>query len=157
MTNRACGTCTACCEGWLTSDELDMRPGRPCRHCTGQGCAIYENRPEDPCIRFQCAWLQEGSPLPEAMRPDRSGVIVLSDRTWQDWKVIYAIPAGERVPADSLEWLRNYARDAAIPLIFHERLVVDGEFTGVRKLAFGSQKFAEAVKYAIGPEDIVKM
>jgi len=157
MTERTCGTCTACCEGWLSADELDMRPGRACRHCTQQGCAIYQNRPEDPCVRFQCGWLVEGSPLPDEMRPDRSGVIVLLGRSWRDWKVIYAIPAGTRVPSDSLEWLRAYAQSVGKPMIFHERLVSEGEFTGVRRLAYGSAAFADAVRYSIGDEDIVKM
>ena len=157
MTERSCGTCTACCEGWLSADTLDMRPGRPCRHCTRQGCAIYESRPEDPCIRFQCGWLQPGSALPEDMRPDRSGVIVLLGRTWRNWDVIYAIPAGTTVPAAALEWLRTYAQSVGKPMIFHERQVSEGEFTGARKLAFGSAAFADAVRYSIGPEDIVKM
>lgn len=108
-------------------------------------------------MRFQCAWLQEGSPLPESMRPDRSGVIVLLHRTWRHWKVVYAIPAGTSVPADSLEWLRTYAQSIGRPMIFHERLVSNGEFKGVRKLAYGSVAFADAVKYSIGPEDVIKM
>jgi hypothetical protein len=134
-----------------------MRVGRPCRHCTQSGCAIYENRPEDPCIRFKCGWLQEDSPLPDEMRPDRAGVIVLFDRMWRDWKVIYAIPAGRSVPAEWLEWLRVHAQSEGIPMIFHERLVTDGEFTGYKKLAYGSPAFADAVRYSIGSEDIVKM
>ena len=108
-------------------------------------------------MRFQCGWLQEGSPLPEDMRPDRSGVIVLLGRTWRDWKVIFAIPAGTSVPAESLEWLRAYAQSVGWPVIFHERLQSAGEYTGVRKLAYGSPAFADAVRYSIGPEDIVKM
>jgi len=108
-------------------------------------------------VRFQCGWLEEGGPLPEEMRPDRSGVIVLLHRTWRSWKVVYAIPAGTSVPADSLEWLRAYSQSVGRPLIFHERLVSEGEFTGVRKLAYGSAAFADAVRYAIEPEDVVKM
>jgi hypothetical protein len=91
------------------------------------------------------------------MRPDRSGVIVLFDRMWRDWKVIYAIPAGHSVPAEWLEWLRVHAQSMGIPIIFHERLVTDGEFTGYKKLAYGSPAFADAVRYSIGSEDIVKM
>ena len=102
-------------------------------------------------------YMAEGSPLPEEMRPDRSGVIVLLHRTWRNWKVVYAIPAGASVPPDSLEWLRAYAQSVGRPMIFHKRLVSEGEFTGVRKLAYGSAAFADAVKYSIGPEDVVKM
>ena len=65
MTKRQCFPCTACCEGWLTSDVIDMTPGKPCQHCTAQGCAIYESRPKTPCKTYQCAWLVENSDLPD--------------------------------------------------------------------------------------------
>ena len=157
MTKRSCGSCTACCEGWLRAEKLDMQPGRPCQHCTKQGCAIYPDRPEDPCARFECGWLQDESRFPDELRPDRSGVIVLLGRKWRDWDVILAIPAGVSVPADSLEWLRLHAQQAQLPLVFHERILADGEFSGVKARAFGSARFADAVKYSIGPEDVVKM
>lgn len=154
---RNCGPCTACCEGWLVADSLEMKPGSPCRHCTTQGCAIYEKRPENPCVRFECGWLRGENRFPEEMRPDRSGVIVLLGRKWRDWDVIFAIPAGRSVPAESLEWLRLYAQQSKLPLIFNERQMVEDEYTGVRVRAFGSRAFADAVKYSIGPEDLVKM
>jgi hypothetical protein len=157
MTTRTCGTCTACCEGWLREKKLDMRPGQPCRHCTTQGCAIYPDRPEEPCRRFECGWLQEENTFPDAMRPDRSGVIVLLDRQWRDWDVILAIPVGRSVPPESLEWLRLHAKDRQRPLIFYERTVSEGQFTGIIRRAFGSARFAEAVRSGIGPEDIVRM
>jgi hypothetical protein len=157
MKNRECGTCTACCEGWLRADELEMKPGQPCRHCTQSGCAIYPDRPEDPCRRFACGWLQDADRFPDELRPDHSGVIVLLGRKWRNWQVIMGIPAGRKVPAESLDWLRLYAKQARLPLVFHERLVAAGEFTGVKARAYGSPAFANAVKYSIGPEDIVKM
>ena len=134
-----------------------MRPGRACRHCTSQGCAIYENRPEDPCVGFQCGWLQDPGLLPDEMRPDRSGVIALLGRKWRDWSVMFAIPAGQSVPAASLEQLRLSAQKLRIPLVFHERIVEGGEFTGNKVRGLGPPAFADAVRYAIGPEDVVKM
>jgi len=101
--------------------------------------------------------LQDEKRFPEEMRPDRSGVIVLLDRRWRDWKVIMAIPAGQTVPAQSLEWLRLHAQQSKLPLVFHERIMEGGEYTAVRARAFGSRAFADAVKYSIGPEDVVKM
>jgi hypothetical protein len=91
------------------------------------------------------------------MRPDRSGVIAILGRKWRNWKVIMAIPAGQSVPAESLEWLRTHAQKSGLPLVFHERLVADGEFTGAKARAYGSPAFANAVKYSLGPEDIIKM
>jgi len=153
---RECGPCTACCEGWLTAESLDMKPGQPCRHCTRQGCAIYDTRPEDPCVRFECGWLQEGSLLPDDLRPDLSGVIVLF-HDWRNWKAIFGIPAGQRVPDKTLESLRKYAQDVGMPLIFYERLLRDGKYVGVAKKAYGSLAFADAVRYSLEPEDIIKM
>lgn len=134
-----------------------MGPGRPCRHCTAQGCAIYENRPEDPCVRFRCGWLQNTDEFPEHMRPDRSGVIVLLDRKSHNWQIVLAVPAGRSVPAPALEWLQAYAQKTGTPLMFYERLVEEGSFTGVQVRAFGPRAFSEAVKYSVGEEDIVKM
>jgi len=134
-----------------------MKPGRACRHCTSQGCAIYENRPDDPCVQFRCGWLQDPEHFPDELRPDRSGVIVLLGRQWRDWNVMFAIPAGQSVPAESLECLRRAAQKQRIPLVFHERLVEGGEFTGLRVRGLGPPAFADAVRYAIGPEDVVKM
>lgn len=44
-----------------------------CRHNTGTGCGIYPERPEI-CARWHCLWRRIGA-LPDALRPDRSGVI----------------------------------------------------------------------------------
>lgn len=95
--------------------------------------------------------------MPEEFRPDRAGVIVHLEHQWRDWKVIMAIPAGDSVPAAALEWLRQFAQQERRPLVFHERLQEDGRYVGVRRRAFGSPAFADYVKYAVGPEDLVKM
>ena len=123
MQNRQCGTCVACCEGWLQAEKLGMRPGVPCRHCTAEGCKIYSDRPEDPCRKFFCAWMEEDSDLPENLKPSLSGVIVLTDRDWRDWKVLRAIPTGESIPPNSLEQLRLIAQKLGKPLLFYERIL----------------------------------
>src|SRR5256885_5303722 len=64
---RQCGSCTACCDGWVKGTILghEMKPGQPC-HFRGEGCcSIYERRPVDPCRNFVCGWLQQESPFPE--------------------------------------------------------------------------------------------
>lgn len=48
-----------------------------CTHCDGHGCAIYEARPE-PCRDFECGW-RVLAIVPEALRPDMSGVLVAAD------------------------------------------------------------------------------
>lgn len=155
--SRQCDTCTACCEGWLTSEVTNMYPGHPCSHCTAQGCAIYETRPEDPCRDFTCGWLQDGSPLPEEMRPDKSGVIVLLDRKWEGWTVIKAIPAGKSIPEDSLKWLMQYAQSVNVPLLLMDRIVEDGRFIGKSIRGFGPPAFRQTVDNAINPGDVSRM
>lgn len=74
---RACGECTACCE-WLRIDAPDLRkpPGVLCRHaCAGGGCSSYARRPE-PCRVWSCEW-RASTTVPETLRPDRCGVIVM--------------------------------------------------------------------------------
>jgi len=157
MSARDCGSCTACCEGWLVSTVTNMYPGHPCSHCTGQGCAIYASRPQDPCINFVCGWLQEDSPLPENMRPDQAGVIVLLGRSWQRWPIIDAIPTGQTIPEDSVEWLKSYAQEARIPLILRDYLKKGDKYVGQTTRGFGPPAFRDTVKYSIGPKDIVRM
>ena len=161
---RECGECTACCEGWVedrlevAGQVIEMYPSKPCDHCTGSGCAIYEDRPEDPCRIFNCVWLQNEAEFPEDMRPDRSGAIVLAGRPWREWEVLQATPVGAEIPPETLERLRVYTQQKEVPLVFYEREVVDGRFTGNgRQRAFGSEKFAEAVKNQVLASDVVKL
>lgn len=156
MKKRDCGPCTACCEGWLTSKTLDLYPGKPCTHCTKQGCGIYETRPEDPCRNYVCGWLREDSQLPDQLRPDLSGVIVKLKEKWRGLRVINAIPVGDKIPQETLEWLMAFAQENRIPLIFTERLVKNGEYSGLKETGFGPPEFVEHVKSAILPGDYVK-
>lgn len=69
---RTCGPCTACCR--VPAIEVLAKPaGVLCRHSTGTACGIYQDRPE-VCVRWYCLWRKIGA-LPNALRPDRSGVI----------------------------------------------------------------------------------
>src|SRR6266849_2422929 len=69
---RQCGTCTACCDGWLKIEVYghQVDRGKPCPFSSGHCCTIYSTRPQDPCREFICGWLVGSSPLPEWMRPD---------------------------------------------------------------------------------------
>src|SRR5215813_3882250 len=91
---RQCGTCSACCDGWLKIevDGQQVDRGQPCRFSTGHNCAIYDRRPQHPCREFICGWLARGSPLPEWMRPDQAGMIVLpANFAWQAHPVDVAV------------------------------------------------------------------
>ncbi|HVV29114.1 MAG TPA: hypothetical protein VHC40_14220 [Rhizomicrobium sp.] len=71
---RDCGDCTVCCT-WPTIDkpEIQKRSGSTCRHCTAQGCAIYETR-YPVCRAYYCAW-RTVDIFDDNWRPDRSGVL----------------------------------------------------------------------------------
>jgi hypothetical protein len=77
--SKECGTCTKCCEGWLTHPDIrghSMYPGKTCFFLEiNKGCRDYENRPENPCKNFKCGWLTIDD-MPEEFKPEKSGVIM---------------------------------------------------------------------------------
>src|SRR5260370_37002724 len=56
---RTCGSCTACCDGWLQIEVRGhrIRPGKPCPFSVEHRCSIYSERPQHPCREFVCGWL----------------------------------------------------------------------------------------------------
>jgi|SRR5665213_511720 len=71
-----CGSCTVCCMA-LRVIDLDKEAGRTCKHCLpGKGCGIYETRFE-VCRGFLCGWRLVPQ-LGEAWRPDKSGILMLT-------------------------------------------------------------------------------
>jgi hypothetical protein len=114
---RKCGTCSKCCEGWLTGEAHGHRfwPGRKCHFLTTEGCGIYENRPETPCRSYKCMWLgDEKFPLsadtiPEWMKPEFSNVIM----SWRyssehDLTYVEVVEAGKTIEPDVLNWIIHY-------------------------------------------------
>ncbi len=156
MVKRQCGSCTACCQGWLTAEVngVELSPYNPCEHCAGQKCAIYETRPESPCRVFNCGWLVAESPLPDEMRPLDCGAIVVLTQKWQGEEIIMAVPVGDKIPEATLEWLMAYAREKPVPLVFYEYLSEDGEYKGWNRTGYGPPWFAKAVRESIQPADI---
>jgi hypothetical protein len=72
--DRGCGDCYACCELAAIDDPGLKKPARVlCKHCVGGLCGIYETRPQT-CRTFHCLY-RRLAVLPEALRPDRSGVV----------------------------------------------------------------------------------
>jgi hypothetical protein len=76
LLDRPCGECSVCCTYKpIDTPELSKAPGLTCQHClAGGGCGIYETRFEI-CRTYRCAWKIHGW-LPEAIRPDRSGILI---------------------------------------------------------------------------------
>jgi len=103
----SCGTCTKCCEGWLTGNIKghDMYPGKPCYFIEiGKGCKIYNDRPENPCKQFFCAWTILDD-MPEEFKPENSGVIMANNQGY--WRLT---KSPNNPTAEFLSWAIVYAR-----------------------------------------------
>jgi hypothetical protein len=79
---RQCGTCTKCCDGWLSAKILDFEMGNgvacPLRIKDG-GCSIH-NDPIRPslCQNWKCGWLEDdGTLFDEWMRPNNVNLILI--------------------------------------------------------------------------------
>ena len=145
---RHCGSCTACCDGWLKSEingEL-VDVGKPCRHSRPGGCAIYETRPQFPCRDFFCGWIHPDSTLPDWMRPNECGAIVFLWFDWQNQKVINAVPVGDKIPKQTLDWLMAHAREQKRPLMFVEHIRKGKKYVGARWKGFGPPAFVKQVE-----------
>ena len=118
---RQCGTCTACCDGWVKGTVFghEMYPGRPC-HFRGEGCCtIYERRPSDPCRNFICGWLQAQSPFPEEFKPDRLGILIIPVR-WRE-KTAYILRSAGRDPDEALlGWMREFSLRTDRPFFYEQ-------------------------------------
>lgn len=103
--SRKCGSCTKCCEGWLSGevDNEKFYKGVPCKFCvTNSGCGNYNNRPDDPCKTFKCSWLSDDS-LPEWAKPELCGAIIY-ERTIGGMTCGFLVPTGQDVSITTLSW-----------------------------------------------------
>ena len=91
---RSCGECRACCvalgfEAREGESAFSKPHGSPCLHLVQIGCRIYDERPP-VCRRFECGWLQAPN-LPDALRPDRCGVLFCTnDNALGEGYAVYA-------------------------------------------------------------------
>lgn len=139
--SRGCGSCTACCDGWMvgTINGHDMKPGTPCHYVREGGCSIYEERPTSPCKNFSCAWVVAGSPFPEEFRPDKLGVIVVPIR-WQNQPAYLLRSAGRDPDEALLSWMKNFSVQTGRPFFYEE----DGAKIGFGSVAFQQDMFRRA-------------
>jgi len=110
VVNRSCGECRKCCEGWLSASIYGkfMSKGQPCYYL-GDGCTIYEERPEEPCRKYECMWI-ESEVFPMWMKPSVSGVIV-TRRVVEGSGVLYytVLEAGRKIESSVLNWVVQWA------------------------------------------------
>ena len=112
MTIRDCGSCGKCCEGWLTGTIKghDMKPDVPCHFYNNCKCTIYEDRPKDPCVDYNCAWIEDEI-FPDWMRPDQINVIITHKPHPEIHNLSYydVTEAGSKIDSTVLNWLMLWA------------------------------------------------
>lgn len=110
MSKRSCGSCTKCCEGWLSGEALGHKfyPGKPCHFIAiGKGCSVYAKRPQEPCVFYKCGWISNED-IPEWMKPSDINAIV-DFRTINDIEYLKVTEAGSVLDSKVLSWLIQYA------------------------------------------------
>ena len=120
IVKKECGTCTKCCEGWLSADIKGhkMYPGKPCFFIEiGKGCTIYNDRPKDPCKDFICGWIQIED-MPEEFRPEVSGVIMdFKENNGNPY--ISLLKAPNNPTEQYLSWAIVYARSRGTNMLWY--------------------------------------
>ena len=117
---RQCGSCTKCCDGWLSAKIYDFEIGEeigcPLR-IRGGGCSVHTD-PSRPhiCGEFRCVWLRnEKDFLPDWMRPDISNQIVLFHR-FPEYEYFEVVNAGDNLSLTMITWLVGEAKRKNINL-----------------------------------------
>ncbi len=106
LVSKTCGTCTKCCDGWLSATIRghDMFAGQPCFFVEqGVGCKDYENRPEDPCKTYSCFWLKNDE-MPDKFKPELSNVILNFNHS-ENIPYLVLNPAPDKPSAELLSWV----------------------------------------------------
>ena len=130
---RACGECTACCDGWVAGviEGHEMKPGTPCHFRGEKCCSIYERRPQHPCRDFMCGWILPGSPFPEHFRPDKLGVMVIPMK-WRGHEAYILRSAGRDPDRALIAWMEELSLRTRRPFFYE----VGGE-----RFGFGPPEF----------------
>ena len=111
---RSCGTCTKCCEGYLTATvgDISLYPGKPCHFVEMNcGCSIYKDRPVEPCQTFKCEWLNQPL-IPEWLKPNLSNAIFIyypsnpdaPSNSIEAYEHTKLVEAGSKITAQTLSW-----------------------------------------------------
>lgn len=109
MDKRKCGSCTRCCEGHLLGEALghSFSLGKPCHFVAiGQGCTVYSQRPQNPCVVYKCGWLTNLD-IPEWLKPELSNVII-EERKTEGHLYLMLREAGATMSGKALNWFIQY-------------------------------------------------
>lgn len=104
--SKNCNSCTKCCEGWLPANIRghQMYKGKPCVFIQKDiGCIDYDNRPINPCQRFECEWIINDM-YPEWMKPSNSGYIILSKTINNSIRYHTLVEASDEPDYKAMSW-----------------------------------------------------
>jgi len=127
LNNKECGTCTKCCEGWLSAKIHDqvLLPNNPCKYIKNNSCSIYDNRPIKPCRTFNCLWISKN--LPEEFKPSVSGVISIQNII-EKQSYIFLVNAPKYPSKELVNWFKiNYKNNNLLYFSKEDELMVFGE------------------------------
>ena len=119
---RSCDGCTVCCEGYVSANiyGYPMHPGKPCHFAGCNGCSIYEHRPEDPCKKFECLWLNSAADYPEWLKPSESKCLIITrealDPEGKSYTCRVVLETGAPMGAKELLFFVNQHLESKIPL-----------------------------------------
>jgi hypothetical protein len=138
---KSCGNCSACCSGRLTATVYghEIFNGRPCAFLLEKKCSIYNQRPEDPCKKYLCAYLQLDW-MPMWMRPDQCGVLISIFKTKNGTEYLQAVEYDRKMPAEVLSFLIQ-ANRAKQPYSENIAYQIDG---GTQVI--GSEEFIKEIR-----------
>jgi hypothetical protein len=140
---RACGGCVACCQV-LNIDEPDMvKPSdQMCMHCTGQGCSIYESRPQ-VCRTWNCVWRRIDT-MPMETRPDQLGVLFTLDRQAEPQTPFDRLYFVARAVGDPQALKKQATLDVA-HMLAHGPLPIFASWGDERQMIFPRAELAAAI------------
>lgn len=131
---RSCDGCNKCCEGWLSGEAhgYNFYKGKPCHFMTSNGCAIYKDRPEDPCKTYKCEWLVNNK-IPYWMKPDKANIIITARKN-ELFEYLSVEETGSVISAKILNWLILYALSNQINLEYN----VEGGTSRIGEIDFAN-------------------
>lgn len=144
MSGRTCGSCTLCCTVFKIEESgveykaafercANLRAG-----CSTKACAIYTERP-DQCASFRCLWLDGMGPA--AMRPDRSGVVLVMADVETRTQINAHARSPQRVTPKAMAYLRQLTTDFVVIL---------RAGPGARKMLGGPRRMVEDLLKVLG-------
>ena len=140
--HRSCNGCTACCEGWLSCNIYgnEVKEGKPCIYLKNESCSIYSSRPENPCRRFKCTWLDRPDIVPESFWPKSSNVIFVERKTPGGYHYLALhCMNNQQLPVEILDWTVQLVQTGIIESTIYS-------INGRQRFLSSSKKFVEEMQ-----------